>query len=314
MDKLRWLVNTVLILVLLDLIFFGYVYMDRNHPEKTQAFHVDYWVSKAEILPSNLSQESSLMNPNIRFNHNEISFFIDSNCDITKTNKIIEAFFILSNKTSNLLFYPTPKTGADIDISCSKSKQETVENELIAGEGGPTILNNTLYPLIVRGNVYLYSTLNCPQPITELHEILHVFGFLHVSDPSKIMYPYLDCKQTIDEDVITTLNEIYSEDAKADLYFTKVGAIKKGRYMDVSVEINNDGLIDAKDVTFDLSVGNEKIDSYELNNIGFGAGKTVYLSNIPLPITKKGVVLLNLSTSTKEYNLKNNYVELTPVE
>jgi len=314
MDKLRWLVNTVLFLVLIDLIFFGYIYLDRNHPEKTQAFHIDYWVVKAEILPANLSQESSLMSPNIRFNHNEISFFINPNCDVTKANKIIEAFFILSNKTGNLLFYPTDEAGSDIDLSCSQSKQETAENELIAGEGGPTLINTTLYPLIVRGNVYLYNTLNCPQPITELHEILHVFGFLQVSDPSKIMYPYLDCDQVIDEGVITTLKEIYSEEAKADLYFTKVGAVKKGRYMDVSVEINNDGLIDAKNVSFDLSVGNEKIDSYELNNIGYGAGKTVYLSNIPLPATRKGVVLLNLSTSTEEYNLKNNYVELTPAE
>lgn len=314
MDKLRWIVNTVLLLILIDIIFFGYIYIDKNYPEKTQAFHASYWINQAEILPQNLSTEASLMHPNMRFNHKDISFYINSNCDIPKTNKIIEAFFILSNATNRLSFYPDGETSSDIDISCSKNKPETSQKELIAGEGGPTVINNTIYPLIIKGNVYLYDNLNCKIPVTELHEILHVFGFLHVNDPSKMMYPYLDCNQRLDEKIINTLNELYSEEAKADLYFAKVGAAKKGRYMDVNVEIANDGIIDAKNVSFELSVGNEKIDSYELNTIGYGAGKTVYLTNIPLPLTKKGTIILNLSTSSLEYKYENNYVELTPSE
>jgi hypothetical protein len=288
--------------------------MDKNYPEKTQVFHTSYWINKAELLPANLSNEISLSNPKMRFNHNELSFSIDYNCNAVKINKILEAFFILSNKTGVLKFYPSDEESSDIDVSCLKVKLETAENELIAGEGGPTTINSTIYPLIVKGNVYLYNTLNCKEPITELHELLHVFGFTHVNDPNKIMYPYLNCDQTIDERVIMTLKEIYSEEAKADLYFTKVGATKNGRYMDINIEINNDGLINANNVTFELYVADKKIESYDLNMIGYGAGKIVYLSNIPLPLTKKGKVILNVSTPIPEYNYQNNYVELTPSE
>ncbi len=288
--------------------------MDKNYPEKTQALHVTYWKNQVELLPQNLSKDSNLMNPNMRFNHKDISFSIDSGCNVVKTNKILEALLTISNLTKILNFYPTNQENSDIDISCSKKREEISENEIIAGEGGPVVINSTIYPLIIGGNIYLYNTLNCEKPITELHELLHVFGFLHVSEPSKIMYPYLDCNQIIDERVITTLKEIYSQEPKSDLAFIKVGAAKTGRYLDVSVEISNAGIVDAKNVTFDLYISNEKIESYALNKIGYGAGKTVYLSNIPLPIANKGKVILNLSTSTSEYNYQNNYVELTPSE
>lgn len=311
MDKLRWIINTVLFLILIDLIFFGYIYIDKNYPEETQALHVNYWVNKAEILPQNLSYESNLMDPNMRFNHNDISFNINSDCNQERRTKILESFLILSNDTQILSFYPNGEQDSDIKISCSESRMELSKDELIAGEGGPTIINNTLYPLITSGQVYLYSTINCKAPIVELHEILHVFGFTHVSDPKNIMYPYLDCSQVLDEKIIQTLKEIYSEQPKADLSFTKVSANKKGRYMDIDVEVDNRGIIKAEGVLFNLYVGDKKIDSYDLNDIDYGAGKTIYLTNIQLPLTNSGQILLNVTSSTSEYNYNNNFVELS---
>ena len=311
MDKLRWIVNVVLLLVLIDLIFFLYIYIDYKYPDKIQVLNVNPSINSASSNLIKINSEIKMMYPNLRFNHNNISFFVDNNCDDIKKMQVLMAFMIISNQTSILNFYPTGEVGADISVLCSKQTRDSGKNEVVAGEGGPVVINNSVHPMITTGKVLLYDQISCDYPVTELHEIIHVFGFEHTNDPNKIGYPYLDCRQRLDEATINILKEVYSTEPKADLYFTNVSATKVGKYLNVGVEIDNAGIVDAKEVSFDIYLGEIKIGNYGLNEINLGAGKTIYLTNLKLPNNNEKRVLLNITSITPEYEYNNNKLELT---
>jgi hypothetical protein len=310
MDKLRGIVNVVLLLVLLDLIFFLYIYVDYKYPDKVQILKIHPTIGSESPNQIMMNSEVKMMYPNLRFNHNNISFFIDGACDEIKKSHILLAFMIISNQTEILNFYPTEVVGADILVLCSKQVVDNSNNEVIAGEGGPVVINNSVYQVIMNGKVLLYDQISCEYPVTELHEILHVFGFEHNDNPKTIGYPYLDCKQRLDEATIKILKEAYSTEPKAELYFTNVSATKIGKYLNVGVEIDNNGIIDAKAVSFDIYLGESKIGSYGLNEITLGAGKTIYLTNLKIPNNNERRIVLNITSITPEYEYGNNELEL----
>ena len=79
--------------------------------------------------------------------------------------------------------------------------------------------------------IYLYAnpqnSLNCNWPATELHELMHVFGFNHSMDSNSLMYPYLtSCNQKLDNSIIEELIRLYSIPNLPDLYFENISAIK----------------------------------------------------------------------------------------
>jgi hypothetical protein len=180
----------------------------------------------------------------MRFNHNKLSYFI-IDCDDKKISRLEDAFSMITEQTGNLFFYRTNyEEKADIDVSCSAVNIEKDERVLIAGEGGPSkFFSSNLYSPILKGRIILYKESSCKMPITELHEIFHVLGFDHVNNSKIIMYPYVNCKQEIDSEMISILRQLYSIQAKAELYFFNVSIIKSGIYLNFSVNVNNDGLI-----------------------------------------------------------------------
>ena len=79
---------------------------------------------------------------------------------------------------------------------------EQDDDLFIAGEGGPTSITNTsLYNVILKGKILLYKKSECEEPIVELHELLHVFGFDHSQDPNNIMFNLSSCNQEISQDI-----------------------------------------------------------------------------------------------------------------
>ena len=249
---------------------------------------------------------------NMRFNHNTLSFFINSDCDQSKKMRMMRAFSEVQSQTEIILFRPAEESVADILIGCSEESYETEKNTFISGEGGPTeYFNLTMYPLIKKGKILLYQESSCDYPITELHELFHVFGFDHINKSQYIMYPYIDCKQIINPELINQLKEIYSIEPLPELYFMNVSAVKTDNYLNFSVQINNDGLNDAENVNLNVYADNEKVDNFDLKTIAIGSGQVFYVNNLKLPSSNIKTVKLEIYYSGKEYKKDNNVIELS---
>jgi len=271
-----------------------------NNPDKIQ-----------ENVLINVSGEIKQFFPDMRFNHNNLTFFINSECSQEKIDRMNQAFSIISAETGIISFIESPEENADILVGCSVDSYETEKNVFIAGEGGPTkIINLSIYPIILRGKVILYNESSCDYPITELHELFHVFGFDHINDSKTIMYPYVGCSQEINPGVIEKIKEIYSVSAFAELYFENITASKKGIYLDFNVMVRNDGLIEAKNITLEVYSEEKKVDSFDLGNLNPGEGTSFDVKNLRLASRNSEKVKMILVTEVGEYNLENNSLDL----
>jgi len=305
---IKIILNAILVILLVNLIFYAGYLAYISWPRASETMHSDY-NSKIDLVK--LSANITQFSPNMRFNHNNLSYFI-LECDGEKISRLKEAFSIIENETKIIKFYQTnDEDNADIHVGCSKNAFETEKNVFVAGEGGPTkFLNLSLYPAILQGKIILYEESSCDYPITELHEIFHVFGFEHVNDSLKIMYPYVNCRQRIDPELINMLIELYSIEPLAELYFKNVSVVKTGIYLNFSVQINNEGLVNAKNVSLEVYDENKKIDSFDLKEIKFGSGETFWVGNLMLNSINTQKIILKIVSNSREYNNGNNVIEL----
>jgi len=312
------LLNILLLLIFLLAISFGTLYLYQNLPGEEISLKI-----KNLGLNQNKNFELPLVNasgeiiqffPNMRFNHNNLTYFINPECSQEKVNRMNQAFSIIAQETAIISFTQDSEENADILIGCSIDSYETEKNVFIAGEGGPTkIMNLSVYPLILRGKVMLYNESSCDYPITELHELFHVFGFDHINNSETIMYPYVGCNQKINPEMIEKIKELYSIPAEAEIYFEKINASKRGIYLDFDVMIRNEGLIDAKNITLDVYSENKKIDSFDVGSLESGEGTNFNVGNLKLTSRNAENIKMILTTETDEYNLENNLAELKVV-
>jgi len=260
---------------------------------------------------TNISGEVMQFFPNMRFNHNNLTFFINSECSEEKKERMNNAFSIVESETEIITFTPDSEENADILIGCSFDSYETEKNVFIVGEGGPTkMINLSVYPIILRGKIILYNETSCDYPITELHELFHVFGFDHINDSKKIMYPYSKCDQKINPEMIEKIKELYSIEPKAELYFENLTASKKGIYLDFNVMIRNEGLIEAENITLEIYSEEKKVGSFDLNSLDSGEGTSFDVTNLKLTSKNVGKVKILILTKTEEYYADNNAAEL----
>jgi len=252
----------------------------------------------------------------MRFNHNDISYYINPNCEGDKENRMKQAFTKLTLETDNLIkFYPAREADADILIGCDPDSYEKEENIFIAGEGGPTRIINSSFSVITKGKVLLYddSRAICDEPILQIHELLHVFGYDHIDNEAKIMYPYLDCEQQLNRELIDHMIEIYTIQPFADVYFENIDANKErtlGKwYLNFNVSLNNQGIINAEETVLKINSGSKTLKSFELNTIAFGGGKNFYVTNLPITSSSIDIDFV-IETKTNDNNLGNNIVEL----
>lgn len=298
-----------LIALLAALAYLSYfVYL--NYPRAAQTFNTGSY-NPGLNAPVNASNEVTQFYPNMRFNHNKITYFI-LDCDTTKTARLSRAFNIIETDTGIISFYKTDnEEEADIHVGCSANAFEKEKNTFIAGEGGPTsFIDLKPYPIIIKGKVMLYKEESCDYPITELHELFHVFGFDHINRSKTIMYPYVDCEQRIDPEMINLLKTLYSVEPKAELYFTNLSAVKKGIYLDYDLQVNNDGLIMAKNVKLEIYSGNQLIESSPLKDLDYGTGQHTWVKNMKLPSLNVNKLTFKITTDTSEFNTQNNIIEV----
>ncbi|MBD3253211.1 matrixin family metalloprotease [Candidatus Pacearchaeota archaeon] len=261
--------------------------------------------------------------PNMKFNHNKITYKIDENCDKDKEKRMLEAFNMLTEKVPQIIFLPINQN-PDIEISCTRTDRVLIERSdkidyFVAGEGGAReVIPTGKYNVIVSGIILLYGekkhTADCDWPNVELHELMHVFGFNHSKNENSLMYPYLEsCDQKLDDSIIRDLKKLYSEENLPDLYFEKVDAIKKGRYLDFNITVKNAGTVDAKDATFSIIDSGSLIETKQLRDLKFGAGIFLEVRNMKLKNRYPDELkfILDYNGKIKELDEENNEAKVT---
>jgi len=244
---------------------------------------------------------------NMRFPEDKISYEI-SRCSLQKEHDAKRAFDILSNLTV-LDFYETEKNG-EIFIACEERNR--VENKLfIAGEGGPiNITSIEKFNVIFKGEILLIKNSKCENPNVAIHEVLHVLGFNHSLNPNSIMYNITKCHQTIGQDIINKINELYSTPSYFDLSFENVSAIMHGKYLDTNITIRNNGLKESQSSTLIIYADEKEIKKVQLETLKVGYGTTITLGNVLVPKININELIFLINNSFRELEKNNNKIKL----
>ncbi len=280
LNKILESILTFLILIILSVMIY-FIYL--NFPFGMQGLDLDIKnLPELEGLG-----EAEQFYPNMKFNHKHISYKIDPFCDESKKDRAVSAFNELSTKVGLIEFYEV-YASPDIDVLCSEYTKQTPGDYFVAGEGGAReIIQTGRYNVITDGVILLHKNphdfYKCDWPNIELHELTHVFGFDHSADEKSLMYPYLNsCDQKLDESIIDTLKELYSEENLPDLYFKNLSVTKKGRYLDFNLTVKNSGSSSARDASFDVLDDGKLVKTFDLDDLSFGAGMKVEIQNLKL--------------------------------
>lgn len=248
----------------------------------------------------NINNESGMQfYNNMRFLTTEITYLIDTKCSITKRQEMKDAFKIIENITP-LVFYPTA-VSQDISIACDE-KHRFEGGMFIAGEGGPSkIVKSGEYNVILEGTILLIRDSRCERPNIAIHELLHVLGFKHSNNPNNIMYNFTKCSQTIGDDTIDLIKEVYSEESLPNLAFEDVSATINKRYLNLNASIRNSGLANAASSVLSIKINNKTIKDLDITNMEIGHGITVSISNL---------FIKSLSFDEIELVIESNFEEL----
>ena len=264
------------------------------------------------ILQGGNSSTSIQFYPRMRFQDRIIAYGVDSGCSDEKMSQVTKAFYLLEDKTS--LRFVLDQSNPQIEVTCSQvAPPPTDKGHFVAGEGGPyEILNSSAYAIILYSKISLYRDETCSTPHIATHEILHALGFDHNYNPNSILYPTLDCKQTIDSYLFDELNQLYLEDSLPDLSIVALNGTKSGRYLSFSISVTNRGLKDSP--SSNLSLINDEgslVKDFELGEISLGATKTLTVSNLAGPRASSSFeFVVDRTNFIKELNKSNNYAEL----
>jgi hypothetical protein len=257
------------------------------------------------------SSEGMQFYENMRYSDSGISYKI-YNCPLKKKNDMEEAFAILENKTI-LEFYEV-SSEEEISVTCD-SKVKMQESLFIAGEGGPVNITKAgSFNVILRGKVLLFRDSECANPNVAIHELLHALGFKHSSNSENIMYNFSNCRQTIGDDIIDFINEVYSIESLPDLVLEEVSASARGIYMNTNVSVKNNGLRNADGSSVEIYVDGKHVKSLDVPGLRIGEGVFIGLKNLRVSDLKIENLKFVLDYSSPELDKKNNEIELKLVD
>ena len=300
----------IAVILVLIMIFFSLIFVYQNVPREPVALKM------GNVVPETIELIGygavPVFSEKLRFNHNIISYFIEGECDGVRREAMVEAFALFANKMRIVSFYEV-SADADINVGCSDNYISLGENLFAAGEGGPSIIINTSnFKTIEEGKISLYDDPRCDYPVVELHELGHVFGFDHSSDPNNIMYNTSNCNQRISKDMVKLINDLYSIEALADASLNNIKAVKRGKYMDFNITVLNDGMLEIDDIALTIVVDGEDVEVMELGEIGIGYGRTLRAENVKLPSMNVDKIkfVVDKDNVVRELNEENNVVEM----
>jgi hypothetical protein len=316
-----WLRKLFVIVVMLGLLGLFGTYFWNLLPGEARDMLLQGTIAGLPDVDENVSSSFVQFEPNMRFNHNDLTYSFVSECSQDKIHKMNQAFDIIHSETGLITFEEISGFGADILVSCSRERVVEEGNVFITGEGGPSkFLNLSLYPLIVQGEILLYEDLykehrsRCDEPVVEIHELLHVFGYDHIDNKSSVLYPYFACNQVLDKELVNDLVNLYSVEPRAEIYYGNVSAVKGGAYLDFNISVVNQGLLDAEGVVLVVYGDGRKQKEFNLNDIGVGTITTFSIENLRLSSRGVSEIEFKIISSTEEYDLGNNVVKLSVVD
>ena len=195
----------------------------------------------------------------MHWTHMPISYFIVNKkiCGNYESNMIQKAFNEIENATKDIVYFKEiNNTGADIKINCSFLENcyqhniqvehsgdliiTTTNESICAHDKGRAQITESSNNKILKANIEMiglagfaetnyegmsgFAVGSCGYPETEIHEILHAFGFGHVNNSKSIMSPEsegvgytlyrpgecLESINSIDEDIVNSLIADYS--------------------------------------------------------------------------------------------------------
>lgn len=297
--------------VILFLVAMGYAgyYLYQNIPRHT----INLVNTNSEQTTTTNTVPSKQFYQNMRYPSNIIEYNIAESCPENKKTRMEEAFSILEEETV-LEFNSADESNAILKILCSDvSPEAEEENHFVAGEGGPSrVINSTLYSVILEGKVALYREGSCNNANVAIHELLHALGFDHNNDKKSILYPTLACDQVIDEEIIDSINELYSIASAPELSFEELTATKSGRYVNFHMEVINKGLVQANNVKVGLYSDDEFVDDFELNSISVGAKKIIDVENFKVPLSANNLeFVIDYENQISEISEENNRIKLS---
>ncbi|NCN51945.1 matrixin family metalloprotease [archaeon] len=261
-----------------------------------------------EFNVGNLSNNMQFYS-NMRFPSTDITYLIEEGCPLQKRSEMVGAFNFIQNLTL-LKFYPV-KNNEEITISCEEESKSTDNGMFISGEGGPTkILSSNNFNVIFSGKILLLRESNCERPNVEIHELLHVLGFDHSENKNNLMYPVSKCSQTIGNDIVDKINELYSFPELPDLQLENISAKISGRYLDINVSVQNSGLKDSQPGTLKIYGDDQLIKEFDLKEIKMGYSLSVSLTNIWVSKREIKELKVIVSTPDSELALDNNQAVL----
>ncbi len=294
---LKTILVLVLIFILMSLTFLYFV------PLNTINFSTSNY--NFSIIQGN---ETMQFYPNMRFPTAEISYKI-SDCPLKKQNDMEFAFTIMENLTS-LRFYPV-SNNEGISITCQDKPIASGGGLFTAGEGGPT--NITIagrFNVITHGEILLIKESTCPKPNVALHELFHVLGFQHSTNPDNIMYNISKCEETIGDDMIQLINNLYLIPSSPDLAFEDASATMSGRFLDVNMTITNIGLNEAGSSKVDIYTDGNLLKEIDLEPFAMGNGRIITIENIFVSQININEIELVINNDFNELSKDNNNLTL----
>lgn len=268
-------------------------------------FGTKSWENNFSLISENTSMQ---FYPNIRFPTKEISYRI-SDCPLQKEDEMESAFSIIQELTV-LNFYPVSDE-EEISITCQEKNKIDEGGLFIAGEGGPT--NITVageFNVVQRGEILLIRESNCEKPNIAIHEILHVLGFDHSDNPNNVMYSITKCEQTISEDIINLINKLYSIPSYPDLIFEEISAEMNGKFLDTTMTIRNNGLVDSDYANIIIYADDKNVKEIELEPLRVGEGKIITITHLLIPQINVNKLDFLIETTFEEIKKENNKMTL----
>ena len=247
---------------------------------------------------------------NMRYQSSSISYKIDG-CPIGKMDEMARAFKTIEDLTT-LNFYEAADLGEEeISVTCDSSMK--VEGRtFIAGEGGVTNVTATdNFNVIFNGKVLLLRESQCGNPIVGTHELLHALGFDHSINQNNIMYPTINCGQIVGEDMVSYINLLYSFPSLPDLSLEDASASTRGNYLDISLTLKNEGLVDSGEARLIVYADGKNVKEFDVIPVTVGAGRILTLTNIFLLRGSVDEVKLSLDYASNELNKDNNIIVLS---
>lgn len=152
----------------------------------------------------------------LHWKHMPITFSITSSCGNYQSKRIIWGFNVLTNETNNSVRFKKVDDSADISVKCFKEVPSEIPNTFTQGKAqylnnGNEIESAVINYYNVNPNLDYYPGGCIIYPDTEVHELLHTFGFEHIENPRSIMSPEgTNCYvRKIDNEIIGKLKKIY---------------------------------------------------------------------------------------------------------